>query len=82
MPIDLLVPLYSLPPREQGAVSVRDAGIVIRRANPFEMTRVGEFIERHFAQSWADEAVNHIWASAASLLSRARRRADCRLCRV
>lgn len=55
MPIDLLVPLYSLPPREEGAASVRDAGIVIRRANPFELTRVGEFICRHFAQSWADE---------------------------
>jgi len=56
MPIDLLVPLYSLPPRAEGAASVRDAGIVIRRANPFERTRVGEFICRHFAQSWADEA--------------------------
>lgn len=55
MPIDLLVPLYSLPPRDDGAASVRDAGIVIRRANPFEMTRVSEFICRHFAQSWADE---------------------------
>ena len=43
MPIDLLVPLYSLPPREEGAASVRDAGIVIRRANPFERTRVQEF---------------------------------------
>ena len=56
MPIDLLVPLYSLPPREDGAASVRDAGIVIRRANPFEGTRVGAFICQHFAQSWADEA--------------------------
>ncbi len=55
MPIDLLVPLYSLPPREEGAARVRDAGIVIRRANPFELTRVQEFVTRQFAQSWADE---------------------------
>lgn len=52
---DLLVPLYSLPPREAGAASVRAAGIIIRRANPFEQSCVSGFICKHFAQGWADE---------------------------
>jgi len=52
---DLLVPLYSLPPREMGAASVRDAGVIIRRANSFELTPVSEFIRAHFSQGWADE---------------------------
>ena len=52
---DLLVPLYRLPPREDGAASVQAAGIVIRRANSFEQTPVAEFIRTHFTQGWADE---------------------------
>ena len=52
---DLLVPLYKLPPRETGAASVRDAGVIIRRANPFEQTPVADFIRTHFTLGWAEE---------------------------
>ncbi len=52
---DLLVSLYKLPPRETGAASVRDAGVIIRRANPFEQTPVGDFIRTHFSVGWAEE---------------------------
>ena len=52
---DLLVPLYKLPPREQGAASVRAANVIIRRANPFEQTPVGDFIRTHFSVGWAEE---------------------------
>ena len=52
---DLLVPLYSLPPREEGAASVLSAGIILRRPNTFEMTRLTAFVREKFSQSWADE---------------------------
>ena len=52
---DLLVPLYSLPPREEGAESVADAGILLRRPNSFEQTPVRAFVETHFSAGWADE---------------------------
>ena len=52
---DLLVPLYKLPPREEGAASVRAAGVILRRANSFEQTPVADFIRTHFSQGWADE---------------------------
>jgi GNAT superfamily N-acetyltransferase len=51
---DLLVPLYRLPPRPDEA-ALRAQGIVLRRANTFELTRVSQFIQTHFAQGWADE---------------------------
>ncbi len=52
---DLLVPLYRLPPRPDEA-ALRAQGIVLRRANTFELSRVCEFIRTHFSQGWADEA--------------------------
>ena len=52
---DLLVPLYKLPPREEGAASVLDAGFILRRPNSFERTPVAEFVRTHFSQGWADE---------------------------
>jgi GNAT superfamily N-acetyltransferase len=52
---DLLVPLYRLPPREAGAASVKAQGVVLRRANTFELTPVGDFIRAHFTSDWADE---------------------------
>lgn len=52
---DLLVPLYSLPSREEGALSVAADGIILRRPNSFELTRVRTFVEAHFSVSWADE---------------------------
>ena len=48
---DLLVNLLALPPVE----SLADEGITIRRAQPFEITPVRQFIEKHFSVAWADE---------------------------
>jgi predicted N-acetyltransferase YhbS len=47
--MDMLVHLLKLPP----LVSID--GLIIRRAQPFEMSRVRGFIERNFHLSWADE---------------------------
>lgn len=54
---DLLVPLYNLPPAAPAVAALREAqGIIVRRANPFELSRTRRFIARHFTESWADEA--------------------------
>ena len=47
---DLLVNLLKLP-----AHSLTDKTIVIRRAQPFELSQVRNFITEKFSQSWADE---------------------------
>lgn len=47
---DLLVALYKLPPTPAPA-----EGFTVRRAYPFELSRVRRFIEKHFAEGWADE---------------------------
>jgi GNAT superfamily N-acetyltransferase len=52
---DMLVTLYALPPVEPLVDLLRGRGIVVRRARPFETTPVRQFVERHFAVSWADE---------------------------
>src|SRR5712692_821926 len=49
---DLLVNLLKLPPLE---ALVRELGVNIRRAQPFEITPVREFIEKSFSIAWADE---------------------------
>jgi len=49
---DLLVNLLKLPPLEP---LVRDLGVNIRQAQPFELTPVREFIEKSFSIAWADE---------------------------
>ena len=48
---DLLVNLLRLPT----VPSPSDASITIRRAQPFEITPVTEFIRKHFSVAWADE---------------------------
>jgi GNAT superfamily N-acetyltransferase len=48
---DLLVNLLKVPSLDQ----LKDEGVNIRRAQPFEMTRVREFIEKNFSVAWADE---------------------------
>lgn len=48
---DLLVNLLKLPEPEPLA----DKTIIIRRAQPFELTQVRNFILTNFSQSWADE---------------------------
>jgi len=48
---DLLVNLLKLPSPEPS----RDDGVTIRRAQPFEITPVRQFIEKNFSVAWADE---------------------------
>src|SRR5437868_6283858 len=53
---DMLVNLLTLPPVEPLIGALRAAGVVVRRAQPFELTPVRQFIEKNFALTWADEA--------------------------
>jgi GNAT superfamily N-acetyltransferase len=48
---DLLVNLLKLPSLDQ----LKDEDVNIRRAQPFEITPVREFIEKNFSVAWADE---------------------------
>lgn len=52
---DMLVNLLRLPPLESVMREMGDAGVIIRRAQPFEITQALEFVERDFSVSWADE---------------------------
>lgn len=55
---DLLVPLYKLPALPQAKIDdLRETeGITFRRAHPFDLSKVRRFIEKHFSETWADEA--------------------------
>lgn len=52
---DMLVKLYELPPLAPSIEHARDQGLLIRRANPWELSATRAFIERHFTVGWADE---------------------------
>jgi len=52
---DLLVNLLTLPPAALALDQLIDPEIVIRRAQPFELSLVRSFVEQHFSASWADE---------------------------
>jgi GNAT superfamily N-acetyltransferase len=52
---DLLVNLLRLPPLEPLIHELSALGVNIRRAQPFEITCVREFIEKDFSVAWADE---------------------------
>ena len=52
---DLLVNLLKLPPFESSAAVLNNAGVTVRRAQPFEITPVRDFITSNFSASWADE---------------------------
>jgi GNAT superfamily N-acetyltransferase len=52
---DMLVNLSRLPALEPIVRESAGNGIVIRRAQPFEITHVREFIEKNFSMAWADE---------------------------
>lgn len=52
---DLLVNLLKLPPLEPLVAEMEQAGVVIRRAQPFEITKLRSFIEKNFSTAWADE---------------------------
>lgn len=47
----MLVNLLALPSRQ----NLSDQDITIRRAQPFEITVVRQFIEKNFSVAWADE---------------------------
>src|ERR1044072_2875125 len=47
---DLLVNLLKLPPLE-----TVDAGFIVRRAQPFELSPVRRFVSENFSPAWADE---------------------------
>lgn len=52
---DLLVNLLKLPGLEPALAEMVDARVVIRRAQPFEITLVRSFIENNFSAAWTDE---------------------------
>ena len=52
---DMLVNLLRLPPLEASLEEMRGAGLVVRRAQPWELTPVREFVAREFNAAWADE---------------------------
>jgi predicted N-acetyltransferase YhbS len=52
---DMLVQLLKLKPIAPVIDSMREAGVIIRRANPWEITMVKDFIVGEFTQGWADE---------------------------
>jgi predicted N-acetyltransferase YhbS len=52
---DMLVNLLKLPPADAVIDDLAKTGVVIRRAQPFEITRVMEMVEGEFSVAWADE---------------------------
>lgn len=52
---DLLVNLLKLTALEPVLLELDKAQIVVRRAQPFEITQVRSFVEKHFSLAWADE---------------------------
>ncbi|HYW74977.1 MAG TPA: GNAT family N-acetyltransferase [Pyrinomonadaceae bacterium] len=52
---DLIVNLLKLPPIESAVASLSGPGITVRRAQPFELTAVRNFIKENFSVPWADE---------------------------
>ncbi len=52
---DMLVNLLRLPPADAALEELRREGLTVRRARPWEMTPVREFVGREFGQAWADE---------------------------
>lgn len=52
---DMLVNLLKLPELQPSLNEMKAAGINIRRAQPFEITPVRQFIEEKFSEAWADE---------------------------
>ncbi len=52
---DLLVNLLTLRPLEPAVLEMDEAGIIIRRAQPFEITQVRNLVTREFSVAWADE---------------------------
>jgi predicted N-acetyltransferase YhbS len=52
---DMLVNLLRLPPAGPALEGLRARGLAVRRARPWESSRVREFVAEHFGRGWADE---------------------------
>jgi len=52
---DLLVNLLKLPQLEPLVQELSVQGVIIRRAQPFEISHLRQFIEEGFSIAWADE---------------------------
>ena len=52
---DMLVNLLRLPPVDEALGRLRAAGVIVRRARPWELTQVRGFVADNFKQAWADE---------------------------
>jgi GNAT superfamily N-acetyltransferase len=52
---DLLVNLLNLPAVQPLVDELEARGVIVRRAQPFEITPVREFIKTNFSVPWADE---------------------------
>jgi ribosomal protein S18 acetylase RimI-like enzyme len=58
---DMLVPLLKLPSSAPIIEELAAQGVVIRPANPYELTLVRAFCEEHFSVAWADEAATGLF---------------------
>ncbi len=52
---DMLVSLLKLPPLAALQPELDTLKVIIRRAQPFEITPVCSFVKLHFSDAWADE---------------------------
>lgn len=53
---DMLVNLMLLPPPDASALEALNAeGVVVRRARPWEVSQLREFVTSNFGRRWADE---------------------------
>lgn len=52
---DMLVKLYELPSLSPSIEEAKANGLLVRRANPWELSATRAFIEKHFTVGWADE---------------------------
>jgi GNAT superfamily N-acetyltransferase len=52
---DMLVNLLMLPPLKPVMLEMNNANIIVRPAQPFEITQALDFVEREFSVAWADE---------------------------
>ncbi len=52
---DMLVKLYELPELKPRLDELAREGIIVRRAQPWELRAVRRFIGEHFSEGWVDE---------------------------
>jgi predicted N-acetyltransferase YhbS len=54
---DMLVNLLQLPPLDPLIAKAREEGVVIRNAQPWDVTPIREWVTMNFGRGWADEIV-------------------------